>query len=184
MQSAPSTQWRARALQSCGAARAALAWGVAGLVLGLALLSPAALLALSERELDAEVQRISDMLRCPTCQGISVKDSEAAFSRQIKDKVRRMVQEGQTEEQIKAFFVSRYGEWILRAPKKEGIGLVLWLAPGAAMLGVGGWIGYRLWRNTREAREETADTGDTDILTPEQRARIDRDLQRFETEED
>jgi cytochrome c-type biogenesis protein CcmH len=143
--------------------------------------TPAA--APDERALDERVQAITDMLRCPTCQGISVKDSEASFSRQIRDKVRRMVEEGQSDEDIKAYFVSRYGEWILRAPKKEGLGLVLWLAPGTALLLAGGLIGWRLYRSHRHPARDLPPAG-ANALTPEQQARIQRDLQRFEDTEE
>jgi len=135
--------------------------------------------AARERAIDERVLAITDMLRCPTCQGISVRDSEASFSRQIRDKVRRMVEEGQSDEDIKAYFVSRYGEWILRAPKKEGLGLVLWLAPGAALLLAGGLIGFRLYRSHRHPAADLPPDA-ADALTPEQQARIQRDLRRFE----
>jgi len=52
--------------------------------------------ALSGEALERRVREIADQLRCPTCQAISVRDSEAAFSRQIRDKVRSMLAEGQT----------------------------------------------------------------------------------------
>ncbi|MBI3993740.1 MAG: cytochrome c-type biogenesis protein CcmH [Candidatus Lambdaproteobacteria bacterium] len=149
---------------------------VAVLAIGGAL---SAQVVVREDPLDAEVRRIADMFRCPTCQAISVNDSEAAFSVQIKDKVRRMLLEGQSEEQIKDYFVSRYGEWILRAPKKQGLGLVLWVLPGGAVLGFGVWILNRAARRARDVRTARAGGG-ADDLTPEQRQRIERDLGRFE----
>lgn len=155
-------------------ARLLLAAGVAALLVLLAL--PA--WGLSQRQLDKRVQEITGMLRCPTCQGISVRDSEATFSQQIRAKVRRMVLEGQTDAQIKAYFVSRYGEWILRAPPASGMGLVVWLAPGLAIVLVGGLIGYRAYRSHQNPRSNVP----ADELTPEQRERIARDLERFEEE--
>jgi cytochrome c-type biogenesis protein CcmH len=135
---------------------------------------------LSGEALDRRVREISDGLRCPTCQSISVNDSEAAFSRQIRAKVRRMLEEGQREQQIKAFFVSRYGEWILRAPKKEGLGLVLWLLPGLLMAGVGAWIGIKVHKSARAGRGGAADT---QPLGKAERERVERDLRRFEEED-
>ena len=138
-------------------------------------------LALSEKEIEEKTILIADQLRCPTCQGLSVRDSDAPLSNQIQDKVRRMVAEGQTEEAIKAFFVSRYGEWILRAPKKEGLGLVLWLLPGLALLISAGLMGYRLLGNQRERASATAEP--TPALTDAQRARIASDVKNFEEQE-
>ena len=48
--------------------------------------------SLSGEALDRRVREISDGLRCPTCQSISVNDSEAEFSRQNRAKVRRMLE--------------------------------------------------------------------------------------------
>ena len=146
----------------------------------LMLLSGSPAWGLEGEALEQRVREISDGLRCPTCQAVSVNDSEAAFSRQIKDKVRRMVREGQPEQAIRAFFVSRYGEWILRAPKKEGLGLVLWLLPGAALLGVGGWIGFHVYRNSQAARAGTERERAAPPLSEAERERIRRDVERFE----
>ena len=136
---------------------------------------------LSGEALDRGVREISDGLRCPTCQGISVNDSEAAFSRQIRDKVRRMLQEGQNGEQIRAYFVSRYGEWILRAPKKEGLGLVLWVLPGLLILTAGGWIVFNIRRAASATRGDSAEPGPA--VSKAQQERIERDLRQFEEED-
>ena len=136
---------------------------------------------LSGEALDKRVREISDGLRCPTCQAISVNDSEAAFSKQIRAKVRRMLQEGQNEQQIQAYFVSRYGEWILRAPKKEGLGLVLWLLPGLLMLAVGTWIIFNIRRGASAVGSNSADSQGTPSKA--NRERIERDLRRFEEED-
>lgn len=147
---------------------------------------------LTGEALERRVQELSEELRCPTCQAISVRDSEAAFSRQIRDKVRELVQAGQNEEQIKAFFVESYGEWILRAPKKQGVGLILWLLPGAAILFFGLWIGLRVYGNTKRTASAARDAAEVPsgavpkdesvqpALAASDEARIARDLARFE----
>lgn len=137
-------------------------------------------LALSEAELERRVQAITDELRCPTCQALSVKDSDASFSNQIRDKVRHMVQEGQSDEDIKAYFVSRYGEWILRAPKKQGFALVLWVLPFAGIVAVGTLL---VWNMRRAAAKAQAARPATPALTTQQRERLERDLQRFKEED-
>ena len=65
------------------------------------------------------IKALVDDLRCPTCQGLSVKDSEAGFSVSIRNKAEEMVREGYSDQEIRNFFVKRYGEWILRTPPKE-----------------------------------------------------------------
>lgn len=147
----------------------------------LAVLTAGQAWGLSENEIEQRTLRIAGQLRCPTCQGLSVKDSDAPLSRQIQDKVRRMVAEGQPEEAIKAFFVSRYGEWILRTPKKKGLGLVLWLLPGLALLLSAGLIGYRLLGNHRKRASASPKPAVT--LTDAQRARIASDVKTFEEQD-
>ncbi len=87
-------------------------------------------------EQEALYRDVANNLRCPTCVGVSVLDSEAGFSVQIKDAVRRQVSEGKAPSEITAFFVERYGPWILRSPPKEGFDLIAWLVPiGLLLLG-------------------------------------------------
>ena len=152
-----------------------------GVVTASLLLAVGQAWGLSKEEIEQKALLIAGSLRCPTCQGVSVKDSNAPLARQIHDKVRRMVAEGQSGEAIRAFFVSRYGEWVLRAPKKEGLGLVLWLLPGLAMLLAGGMIGYFLMANHRE--RAAASPEPTPILTDAQRSRIASDIKTFEEQE-
>ncbi|MGA1536742.1 MAG: cytochrome c-type biogenesis protein, partial [bacterium] len=87
-------------------------------------------LSLQAQAVDEDlVHEIADNLRCPTCQGLSVNDSEAGFSVQIRNKVREMLMAGQGREEIEAYFVARYGEWILRTPPAQGFNLLIWILP-------------------------------------------------------
>jgi cytochrome c-type biogenesis protein CcmH len=178
----------------------AIAW-IAGASLAL---HPGTVLALTPDEVERRVAAIADRLRCPTCQAISVKDSEAAFSQQIREKVQLMVQEGQTDEQIEAFFVSRYGEWILRSPPASGVGLIVWILPGLAIAAAGGWITWSIVRQRTRGGPASAMRGPSrsgattpsaaavatigsaahaSAVTPEQRERILADLKRYEEED-
>ena len=78
---------------------------------------------------EERVQLVGKQLRCAVCQGVSIADSPASMARAQLDKVRELVVEGKTDEEIYAYFVERYGEWSLMEPKKSGVTLGLWLAP-------------------------------------------------------
>ena len=83
---------------------------------------------------DQRVERISSVIRCPTCRGLSAAQSDAPSAEAIRDEVRRRVQEGQTDAEIKAYMISRYGEDILLQPKSR----LVWVLPvigGAAAVG-------------------------------------------------
>ena len=120
-------------------------------------------------------RKLSDELRCPTCQGLSVKDSEAGFSNSIKDKIRELMKNGKSDKEILAYFVKRYGEWILRAPTKSGFNLVLWILPGAGIL-IGLFI--VLFRSKRWVRQPKHE--ELVSLTPEEERIVKDDLGRFE----
>ena len=74
---------------------------------------------------DQRVHRISSVLRCPTCRGLSAAQSDAPSAEAIREEVRRRVQEGESDGQIKDYLVSRYGEDILLQPRSR----VVWVLP-------------------------------------------------------
>ncbi|MBF0236759.1 MAG: cytochrome c-type biogenesis protein CcmH [SAR324 cluster bacterium] len=137
-------------------------------------------LALTPDELELEVQRISNELRCPTCQGLSVQESSTGFSLKIREKVAELIQEGQSDEQIEAYFVKRYGEWILRAPPKEGFNLILWFLPGVSI--VAGL--FLVWLRSRYWVQKTKIDPTAAPLTPEEQKLLDKDLKEFNKSED
>lgn len=89
-----------------------------------------------EAEKEARVMRLGKQLRCAVCQGVSIADSPASMARAQLDKVRELVAENKSDEEIYAYFIERYGEWVLLQPTTGGLNSVLWLGP-VALLGVG-----------------------------------------------
>jgi cytochrome c-type biogenesis protein CcmH len=92
---------------------------------GSALLDPAR---------EARVQALGKMLRCPMCQGLSIADSGSSAARAQMDRVRELVAEGKTDDEIRAYFVARYGEWALLEPPAHGVNWLVWLLPVALVL--------------------------------------------------
>ncbi len=114
--------------------------------------------ALTDREaerLDAESARLAEELRCPVCRNQSVSESNAELSREMQALVRERLAAGETPEQVKAYFVSRYGEWILLEPEKRGINWIVWLAPFGALI-VGGAVAVWLLRRWTRAPATTS----------------------------
>jgi cytochrome c-type biogenesis protein CcmH len=96
---------------------------------------------------EARVQALGKLLRCPMCQGLSIADSGSSAARAQMDRVRELVAEGQTDEQIRTYFVSRYGEWALLEPSTGGFNWLVWLGPPALLL-LGALIIARLLRRS------------------------------------
>lgn len=84
-------------------------------------------------DLDAQAQTIASRLRCPVCQNESVADSPSELSAQMRTLIRAKLQAGESPDQITAYFVAKYGEWILLEPPRRGILWLVWLAPVIAL---------------------------------------------------
>ena len=92
---------------------------------------PAAALAAPVNE--ETVQAIASGLRCVVCQNLSVGDSPSETANQMRGIIRQRLADGETPEQVVAYFVDKYGLWILLAPPRRGFNLLVWIAPFAGL---------------------------------------------------
>ena len=86
-----------------------------------------------ETTADERVDQITTELRCPVCQGLSVKDSTSETARQMRGLVAQRVREGKTDAEIEAEFRSAYGDWIFLSPPVASWSGLVWLVPLAAL---------------------------------------------------
>jgi cytochrome c-type biogenesis protein CcmH len=75
------------------------------------------------------VERLTEQLRCPVCDGLAVADSPSSTARAIASDVRSRVAAGETDAEVRRVYVAQYGEWILLDPPAGGFGAVAWLLP-------------------------------------------------------
>ena len=101
--------------------------------------------------LEQRTKELAAQLRCPVCQGLSIEDSPSELSLQMKQVVRDQLREGKSPEEVKAYFVSKYGEWILLAPKPRGMNLAVYLLPVVLLIGGGALIVVMVKRWTSAA---------------------------------
>jgi cytochrome c-type biogenesis protein CcmH len=86
--------------------------------------------------LEARARALSAELRCMVCQNQSIDDSDAPLARDIRLLIRERIAEGETNDALRAFLVSRYGDFILLKPPFKAETLLLWLsAPLTLALG-------------------------------------------------
>ena len=105
----------------------------------------------------ARAHRIASDVRCPTCQGLSTVESEAAASVAIRQEIRRRVDAGETDDEIRGYLVSRYGKDIILTPEGTGIAALVWALPVAALVCAAGGMALALGRRRGAARVATAD---------------------------
>jgi len=84
-------------------------------------------------------------LRCMQCQTESIADSEVSLAGDLRRQVREMLLAGKSDEDVRNYMVSRYGDFILFRPRFVARNLWLWLAPVALLL-VGIVVAVRLLR--------------------------------------
>jgi cytochrome c-type biogenesis protein CcmH len=93
--------------------------------------------AFDDPKLQARYEKIIDEVRCLKCQNQTIKDSNAFLAGDLRREIRRMIEEGMTDDEIFDFLVARYGDFALYRPRASGKTLVLWIAPAALLLAGG-----------------------------------------------
>ena len=99
----------------------------------------------------ARAASIAAEVRCPTCRGLSAAESDAKAARAVRDEIRRRVDAGEGDAEIKAYLASRYGEDILLRPPATGAGALVWALPAAGLVVAGAGLGLTLRRWRRAA---------------------------------
>lgn len=118
-----------------------------------------------EKTLDDQANEISNELLCPVCAGQSVAESNSNLANDMRQVIRKKLEEGQSQEEIMAYFINTYGETILGAPPKKGVNWFLWLLPGFAITAGLIGIGVFLYRAGSENDEEPKTAQNTERVS-------------------
>ena len=111
------------------------------LILALALVSlGSAQAAIDTYEFSSQAEReryriLVEELRCPKCQNQNLADSNAPIAMDLRAQIYRMLNEGQSDEQIINYLVSRYGDFVLYKPPVSARTLLLWYGPACLLAG-------------------------------------------------
>jgi|AntDeeMinimDraft_5_1070356.scaffolds.fasta_scaffold00048_18 cytochrome c-type biogenesis protein CcmH len=127
--------------------------------------------AREERMDDPELQQrfsdLADELRCPKCQNETIAESGAPISSDMRIRVRQLLREGHTDEEILDAMVARFGDFVRYRPEFEPRTWVLWLGPFVA-IAVG--IGVVVMITLRTRRRPT---DESPVLSDEERQRAE-----------
>jgi cytochrome c-type biogenesis protein CcmH len=77
--------------------------------------------------LEARARALSAELRCMVCQNQSIDDSDAPLARDIRVLIRHRIGQGESNDAVRSYLVSRYGDFILLKPPFKPETLLLWL---------------------------------------------------------
>lgn len=107
----------------------------------------------TDSALEARTSAVASQLRCPVCQGLSIQDSPSELAQSMRSLVRDQLAQGKTPDEVKAYFVSKYGEWILLSPAPHGFNLLAYAIPVLIVLGGGALIVLAVRRWTAPTSE-------------------------------
>jgi cytochrome c-type biogenesis protein CcmH len=128
-------------------------------------------------ELDARAAEIAAELRCPVCRNQAVVESNAELSREMQALVRERLVAGDSPDEVKEYFVSRYGEWILLEPQRRGINWVVWILPFLA-LAAGAVLAVILVRKWAAAGSSAEDPVEPTVVLSDENERWIREALR------
>jgi cytochrome c-type biogenesis protein CcmH len=118
-------------------------------------------MVVEETLIDRQTREISSQLRCVVCQGLSLQDSPSTLAQEMRAIVREKLEEGMTPAEVKAYFVEKYGEWVLLEPDPRGFNLLVYVLPVALLFGGAGFVFLkaRSWTKQGAGAEQTETEG-------------------------
>ena len=84
-------------------------------------------------QLEARVMRLAEELRCLVCQNQTIADSNAGLAIDLRNQVREQLRAGRSNEEILAYMVERYGDFVLYRPPVKATTAALWYGPIALL---------------------------------------------------
>lgn len=101
---------------------------------------------------DQRVYQLSTQLMCPVCDGQTLDQSQAQLSLDMQEVIRRKVEDGESNAEIREYFVERYGEVVLASPDAGGFNLVVWVMPVVIFVGGALLVGNAFLNMRRQRR--------------------------------
>lgn len=140
---------------------AALLVAFAGLAFG-----QASELANPDPATERRLKGLAEELRCLVCQNQTIADSDAPLAVDLRNQIRSQIAEGRSDEQIRAFMVERYGDFVLYNPPFHAATVLLWLGPPLLVL-AGAVTFFLVVRRRRPSEAAPAE------LTPRRRKELE-----------
>jgi cytochrome c-type biogenesis protein CcmH len=111
----------------------------------------------TDAALEARMKKLEGELRCLVCQNQTLADSNAELAGDLRREVRALAATGKSDDEIKAYLVARYGDFVLYNPPVKSTTWLLWGGPFALLVG-----GALLWVTIISRRERSVVTAPRD----------------------
>lgn len=108
---------------------------------------------------EGRVNKLAEELRCLTCMGQSIADSQSSFSNDMKREIRAMIIAGKNDKDIMEFMVQRYGDFVLYRPPVKSTTWLLWGGP-FVLLVIG--LALLIARLRKQGGQEAAELSETE----------------------
>ncbi len=132
----------------------------------------------ADEAVEKRMVAISDEMRCLVCQNESLSGSHAELAQDLRQEIRAMIKAGKSDQQIKAFMVDRYGDFVLYRPPVKTTTYLLWFGPFLLLaIAILTLINYLRRRGARLDQGEASEPE----LSAEERQRADVLLKQIET---
>ena len=99
---------------------------------------------------ERRLKELAEELRCLVCQNQTIADSNAPLALDLRNQIRTQISQGRSDDQIRAYMVERYGDFVLYKPPFKASTAILWLAP-LLLLGAGIAVFWRVVTRRRAA---------------------------------
>ena len=96
--------------------------------------APYAYQQLADPKLEAKAEGLMETLRCLTCQGQSIADSDASMAGDMRSEIRQRIAAGESPEHIRQWLIGRYGEYISYKPQVTRTTCPLFVVPSVLLL--------------------------------------------------
>jgi cytochrome c-type biogenesis protein CcmH len=128
--------------------------------------------------IDDEVNRIAKTLYCPVCPNTPLDICNTQACVDWRNDIKRMLQEGKNEQQIRDYFVARFGSQVLGAPPAEGFNWLAYILPVVGILlgAVIAWLSVRAWLVRRAPGTAPVDAPE---IPKEYAERIEKELKEL-----
>ena len=78
---------------------------------------------------EQRLKELGEGLRCMVCQNQTIADSNAPLALDLRNQIRAQVAAGRSDDQIRAYMVARYGDFVLYRPPFKANTILLWAGP-------------------------------------------------------